>query len=143
MSRGAELSVAIEAALALIHPDNGFVTDIKNVYGFSEAKPDKAPLPCLLVRISDDELVEFSAGKAKRNVVYEVHGIMSRAASLQDIQNLHHDILVALGQGQLPGSRPVKAGWPFEESAEFDPGVDGVAQRSVISSVTFAYVETY
>lgn len=143
MSRGAELSVGIEAALALIHPENGFVTDIKSVYGFGEAKPDKAPLPCLLVKISDDELVEFTAGKAKRHVVYEVHGIMSRAASLQDLQRLHHDILVALGQGQLPGSRPVKAGWTFEESAEFDPGSDGIVQRSVISSVTFAYVETY
>lgn len=143
MSRGSELSAAIEVALGAINPGNGFATDMKEIYGFGSTKPDKAPAPYILLRIAEDTIEGFVGTKAKRGVTYEVQGVMSRAATLQELQLFHHDILKALGQGQLPETRPVKAGWPFEETAEFDPSQDGGAQRSVISTVTFAYVETY
>lgn len=143
MSKAAELSDGIRKCLERIHPANGFSTDLRGVYGFGEAKPDKAPTPCLLVRIAEDELGEMVGATASRTVTYEIEGIFARSASLQDLQRLHHDILVALGTGKLPNVRPLKSGWPFEESATFDADQDGSTARTVTSVVTLRYIEKY
>lgn len=143
MSKAAELSEGIRACLERIRPANGFSTDVKGIYGFGETKPDKAPTPCLLVRIAEDEMGEMVGTTASRTATYEIQGVLSRSASLQDLQRLHHDILVALGTGKLPHIRPLKPGWPFEESAEFDADQDGSTARTVTSTVTLRYIEKY
>jgi len=143
MTRGTELSIGIIERLQTISPANGYHTQVERVYGFGERKPDKAPMPYILARIADDELEDTVATAASRAARYEIEGVMSRSASLQDLQLLHHDILRTLGTGQLPHVRPLKSGWPFEEAAEYEPDIEGSTTRSVTSSITIRYVEKY
>lgn len=143
MTRGTELSAEIIRRLEAIRPADGYHTDALRVYGFGERKPDKAPMPYILARIASDELEETVGTSASRAARYEIEGVMPRSASLQDLQLLHHDILRTLGTGKLPHVRPLKSGWPFEESAEYEPDIDGKTTRSVISSITLRYVEKY
>lgn len=143
MTRATDLSAALELRLDAISPANGFSTEIKGVYGFGKVKPDKAPLPCVLVRITGDDREEAQGTKAKRAVTYQLEGVMPRSASLQDLQRLHHDMIKTIGADPLPGVRPLKDGWLFEESTEFDPDNDGSTFRTVVCSVTLRYVETY
>lgn len=143
MTRGSELTTAIVERLEAVSPADGYHTAAVRVYGFGERKPDKAPTPYILVRIASDEMEESVGTTASRAARYEIEGVMPRSASLQDLQLLHHDILKTLGTGQLPHVRPLKSGWPFEESAEYEPDIDGKTTRSVISSITLRYVEKY
>lgn len=143
MTKATELTDAVELVLGEIAPAAGYHTDIKAVYGVAEVKPDKAALPCLLVRVNDDSGVERVGIQVKRVVEYEIQGVFSRTATLQEMQLCHHDILKALGYGQnLPG-RPLKPGWVGEESAEFDLAPEGGTQRSVTARITLEYVEKY
>ena len=141
MTRATDLSEAINARLAAITPADGYSTAVAAVYGFGDVKPDKAPLPCVLVRISSDEMGRAIGSKVSRTATYEIEGVMSRSASLQDLQRLHHDIIKTLGADTLPGVRPLDSGWLFEESAEFDPEPGGTL-RSVVSTVTIQYIES-
>lgn len=143
MTKGAELSSGIIERLEAISSANGYYTDVQRVYGFGERKPDKAPTPYILARIAEDELEESVGTVASRAARYEIEGVMPRSASLQELQLLHHDILRTLGTGQLPHVRPLKSGWPFEETAEYEPDIDGSTTRSVTSSITIRYVEKY
>jgi hypothetical protein len=143
MTRGTELSSGIIERLQTISPANGYHTKVERVYGFGERKPDKAPMPYILARIADDELEDTVGTAASRAARYEIEGVMSRSASLQDLQLLHHDILRTLGTGQLPHVRLLKSGWPFEEAAEYEPDIEGSTTRSVTSSITIRYVEKY
>lgn len=143
MTKGTELSSGILDRLEVISPANGYHTEVQRVYGFGERKPDKAPMPYILARIAEDQLEESVGTTASRAARYEIEGVMSRSASLHDLQLLHHDILRTLGTGQLPHVRPLKSGWPFEETAEYEPDIDGSTTRSVTSSITIRYVEKY
>jgi hypothetical protein len=143
MTKATELSEALEVCLGQIRPGNGYATDIKAVYGFGEVKKDAAPLPCLLVIVTEDQSVERAGSRVKRTASYEVQGIFSRSASLQDLQRCHHDILLSLGFGDLPPGRALLQGEIVEETAEFEPGIGGSSTRAVISRLVIRYIETY
>jgi len=142
MSRATELTDAVESALREITP-TGFSTDIKAVYGVGEIKPDKAPLPCLLVRIDSDAGTDRVGVKVKRSIEYQIEAVFPRTATLQELQLCHHDILRALGYGQLRPDRPLAPGWVGEESAEFDMAAEGGTHRTVTASIGIEYIETY
>lgn len=143
MTRATELSDALEQRLEAIKQAAGFHTELVGVYGFTKVKPDKAPLPCLLVQVTSDDPVEVAGNKISRSATYQIQGVLARSASLQDLQCLQHDIIKTIGADPLPGVRPLKSGWLFEESTEFDPENDGSSYRTVVVSVTLRYVETY
>lgn len=143
MSKGSELSAAIEAKLSLIKAVNGYATDIAGVYGFGQSKKDGASCPYLLVRVAEDSGSERSSNKVKRQAIYEVQAVFSRTATLQDLQRCNHDILRSLGYSDLPPGRELIQGEIVEESAEFDPDTSGSTTRSVISRLTIQYVESY
>lgn len=143
MTRATELTDAVELVLGEIAPAAGYHTDIKAVYGVAEVKPDKALLPCILVRIASDGSESRVGPTAKRQIDYEIEGVFSRAASLQDLQRCHHDILRALGFGTDLPNRPLKPGWVGEESAEFDMATEGGTNRTVKVLVQLEYVEKY
>lgn len=143
MSKGSDLSAAIEAKLALIKAVNGYATDVAAVYGFAQSKKDGAPCPYLLVRVAEDAAAERVGSKVRRLAAYEVQGVFSRTATLQDLQRCHHDILCSLGYGDLPPGRELIQGEIIEEVAEFDQDAGGSTTRSVISRLTIQYVEAY
>ncbi|AQZ96557.1 hypothetical protein ACFSB1_10720 [Halopseudomonas phragmitis] len=143
MSEGANLTDAIVQCLGEISPANGFHTDIKAVYGPLESKPDKAPLPCLLVSLPDDGMEEMVGPTVKRLATYVVEAQFSRVASLQDMQRCHHDILRALGYGQYQPERPLKPGAVEEESVEYDQALDGATQRAAKCRLQVRYIEHY
>lgn len=143
MSKGSDISAAIEAKLALIKAVNGYATDIAGVHGFGQPKKDGASVPCLLVRLVDDSSAERKGSMVRRHAVYEVQGIFSRTATLQDLQRCHHDILRSLGYGDLPPGRELIQGEIIEDVAEFDQDAGGSTTRSVISRLTIQYVEAY
>ena len=143
MSKATTLTGQVKAALEAISTANGYSVNLSGVFLFGERKVDSIAAPYLLVNIGTDELVDFKGKAALRHVVYMVEGVMGRSSSLQDLQALHHDIIKALGLGDLPASRPLANGWPFEESAEFMPDQDGSTNRTLTSSITLAYIENY
>lgn len=142
MTRATDLTDGIETALREITPA-GFHTDIKAVYGVGEIKPDKAPLPCLLIRIESDEGSKQVGVKVGRSAEYHIEAVFPRTATLQELQLCHHDILRALGYGQILPGRPLSAGWVGEESAQFDLATDGGMLRSVTAMISIDYIETY
>lgn len=143
MTKATDLTDALEACLEQITVANGFATTVAAVYGFGKAKPDSAPTPCLLVRIAEDATESNVGKKCKRHVQYEVEGILARSATLQDLQRLHHDVLRAIGFGDILPARLLVPGEAIEESAEFDTGSDGSTGRRVISRIALRYIETY
>ncbi|NHN78567.1 hypothetical protein HA520_14985 [Azotobacter chroococcum] len=143
MTRATDLSEAILARLAAISVANGFHTDIQSVYGFGERKPDRALPPYLLVRIDADEAIKRSCNTAQRMATYSIEGVLSRAAGLQDLQRLHHDILRSLGMGQMPIVSRQRAEWLAEESVEFDPDQNGSTARTLICTLQIHYLEEY
>ena len=143
MTRASELADAIEAQLNKIRTADGFHHDIDRVYGFGQRKPDNVAPPFILIRILEDRTDETAGNAANRVVDYEIEGVMSRSSELRDLQLLHHDIMRSLGLGQFTHIRPIKPGFPFEESTEFEPDRDGQPVRRLISTVTFRYVEKY
>ena len=143
MSRSTELSTALEQRLEAISQAAGYSTEVAGVYGFGKAKPDKAPLPCLLVRVAEDVKEDQVGDKWLRAATYQVQGVFPRTATLQDLQRLHHDIIRSIGADPLPMVRPLANGWLMEESAEFDPETEGSAYRNLMVSITLRYVETY
>jgi hypothetical protein len=143
MSNAALLTDQVKAALQQISTANGYNTNLTGIYLFGENKADSVPPAYLLVRVASDEMLSFMGNCALRAVTYEIEGVISRTGTLQDLQRLHRDILKALGLGKLPASRPLASGWPFEESAEFEPDQGGSATRRVTSSVTLHYAEKY
>ena len=143
MSKAALLTDQVKAALQQISTANGYSTNLTGIYLFGESKPDSVAPPYLLVRVASDELQDFKGTSALRLATYEIEGVMSRAGTLQDLQRLHHDVLKALGLGKVPTARTMNTGWPFEESAEFEPDQGGSTTRRVTSSVTLRYAEQY
>ena len=143
MSNAALLTDQVKTALQQISVANGYNTNLTGIYLFGESKPDSVAPPYLLVRVASDELQDFKGTSALRLATYEIEGVMSRAGTLQDLQRLHHDVLKALGLGKVPTARPMNTGWPFEESAEFEPDQGGSTTRRVTSSVTLRYAEQY
>ena len=143
MTRATELSEALEQRLEAIKQAAGFHTEVAGVYGFGKNKPDKAPLPFLLMRITGDDKEDERAGKFLRAATYQIEGVLPRTATLQDLQQLHHDIIKTIGADPLPMIRPLASGWLSEESTEYDPDNDGSTYRSVVVTVTLRYVETY
>jgi len=139
----AELSEEIERLLEQISPASGYATNIQGVYGFGKTKPDDAPRPCLLVRVSEDTGGRRVGNKVERLAVYEVAGVFSRAAPLQDLQRCHHDVLRSLGYGNDPPNRALAGAEIIEESAEFDPDTGGSLMRTFVARITLRYVEQY
>lgn len=143
MTRATDLSEAILARLAAISVASGFHTDIQSVYGFGERKPDRAQPPYLLVRIGEDVSLKRSCNTAQRLATYIIEGVLSRSASLADLQRLHHDILLSMGAGQLPIVSRQRAEWLAEESVEFDPEQNGSTTRTLLCTLQINYLEEY
>lgn len=143
MSKSAELTDDVIKCLGEISQDNGYHTEIRDIYGIGQVKPDKAPMPCLVLHVADDEGVERVGVTVRRSITYIIEAVFGRGATLQDMQRCHHDILKALGYGEVPQRRPLSQGWVGEESAEFDMAPDGGSHRSVIAAVSIQYIEKY
>lgn len=143
MSNAALLTDQVKAALEQISTANGYSTNLSGIYLFGESKPDSVAPPYLLVRVAADELQDYKGTSALRLATYEIEAVISRSGTLQDLQHLHHDLLKALGLGKVPIARPMANGWPYEESAEFEPDQGGGTTRRVTTSVTLRYAEQY
>ena len=142
MTRATDLTTAIDTALREIAPGD-FNTDIKAVYGVGEVRPDKSPLPCLLIRVDSDEGMERVGVKVKRLAQYQIEGVFPRTTTLQELQLCHHDVLKSLGYGQNQPGMPISPGWVGEEFVQFDLAGDGSVFRTFTASISFEYVETY
>lgn len=143
MTKATDLSAALEQRLQTIDTSTGYATNLQAVYGFGERVRDGAATPYLLVRLARDE-VEQRAGRAVARIAqYEIEGVFARTASLQDLQRCQHDILRALGAGEILPDRPLKPGEPIEEAVEYDPEQNGSPHRRFISTLSIRYVEQY
>lgn len=143
MTKGTDLSTAIESRLQEISQANGYATTIAGVYGFGERVRDNSATPYLLARVADDSIEKLVGTTAARVAQYQIEAVFPRTASLQDLQRCHHDILRTLGAGGTLPDRPLIPGKAFEESAEFDPDQNGSSARRLISTITIRYVEQY
>jgi hypothetical protein len=143
MTRAAELNLELMACLGGIRPSAGFATDIKAVYGFGEVKKDTAPLPCLLVTVLSDSQAARRGDKVQRHAQYQIEAIFPRSAPLQDLQACHYDLLRSVGLGAMLPDRALKSGDIIEESAEFEPDINGAPTCALVVTLTLGYIETY
>lgn len=143
MTRGIALTDAIAANLATITTANGYATNIRAVYPFATVKPDSAPLPVILLRMESDETTGERAGRSvQRAATYQLECVFPRTATIQDLQQCQHDILMSLGYGEIPPARDLVPGEVVQEGSEFDPG-EGSPTRKLISTLVINYVEKY
>lgn len=143
MSVAAELTRQLIECLRDVTAAGGYQTNFKGVYEAGEVKPDKAPVPALIVAVAED-LADGQVGPVtKRLITYQIEGVFSRATGLPALQTAYAEALKGLGYGQQHRDRALKAGAVVDESVEYDMAVAGGPHRRFISSITVRYVERY
>ncbi|MEH6564641.1 MAG: hypothetical protein V7756_04870 [Halopseudomonas sp.] len=143
MTRGADLTDALEQCLQGISQANGYHTNIQHVYADGNGKPDKAPLPCLLFELGTDLTQERKGKTAKRVVQYRIEAFFSRSATVRDVQLCHHDILKALGYDQLVPRKQFGLAAIQDEQTEYSPAQEGSTLKGLVCEIAVNYVENY
>ena len=138
MTAGSKLPDSVDSALA----DTGLP-----VYPNADTVPDGAPMPCILLNIESDELVDHVGVKAKRSRSYSitvayllVHGKLPTEAELNGAVR---GILSALGFGLSPFERPIRGMHTTDQETRYEFAGKGSNFTTADVVVTFDYIETY
>lgn len=142
-AKASEVSKALRAQLSTICPDNGYLTNLQQVYGPNDTVRDKAPTPYVLVRQVSDVRSDAAGLQALRLRTFEVEGVFSKAADEGDLDALHVDVLRCLGFGQDQPERKFPGLIDSEDEAVFEWAAEGRTTHSITITLGVSYVETY
>lgn len=129
-----ELTDSIVAALA--------VTGMP-VYAHADTVNDGDQLPCLLLNIEDDDLVDHVGPQAKYDRSYSMTAVYRRGATEADLVAARRAIMRALGFGLPAFERPIKGMHTNSQSTEYEFAGKGKNHTKVTITVTFSYIEDY
>jgi hypothetical protein len=139
-----EVTRSAVAKLEQVKPANGYLTDLKAVYGPTDSVRDDAPRPYALVRPASDRQGSRAARQAVRLREYEIEGVFSKAASEVDLAGFHVDVLRAFGIGQDLPERQFPGLLNEEgDEAEYRWAVKGENTHSITIRLGVEYVQTY
>lgn len=136
------MSRATELTGALCECIQG-VPDLQGIHLHTDTLPDGAPLPCALVTIDSDSMVEFVGSRARRARTYSIQVVLRRGATETDLNAMAVEVLRSLEFGQIPARRKMKGLNTSEQDTRYDFAGNGSNLTSVTLLVTYDYVETY
>ncbi|MCP8465927.1 hypothetical protein NK553_18405 [Pseudomonas sp. ZM23] len=142
-TKASEVAKALRERLGEIRPENGYFTAIDRVYGPTERARDKAPMPYLLVRTATDSRTGAAKTQASRVRTFEIEAVFGKSAEEADLDNIHVDVLRALGfgrddfDGRFPGL--------IEDQDDAVPQYAGEGRdtHNITITIGVAYVENY
>lgn len=143
MPKVTQLTATLKACLEKIKPSNGYVTDIKQVYGLLETPKDKAPTPYIKLRVGDDHRTSTAAAQATRVRTYLVEAFFARSAQEAELDAVGTDILRALGFGLDRPQRELPGLLDQQDEIQIEPCENGTLLHRVTVAVGITYVETY
>ncbi|NLD14469.1 MAG: hypothetical protein GX665_05170 [Gammaproteobacteria bacterium] len=134
MSKAADLTDSVIAALG--------ATGLP-VYPHADVVPDGAPMPCILLNIESDEMLDAVGYKAKRQRAYSLTTVFRRGATERELNEAAKGVMTALGFGLAPQQRPVPGMHTAEQLMEYEFAGKGSNHTTVTQIVYFNYIETY
>lgn len=134
MTAASKLTDSVVSALA----DTGLP-----VYPNADTVPDGAPMPCILLNIESDELVDHVGVKAKRSRSYSITVVFRRGATEAELNGAVRGILSALGFGLSPFERPIRGMHTTDQETRYEFAGKGSNFTTADVVVTFDYIETY
>lgn len=143
MTKAKLITSQLVSCLERIKPNNGYITDLKNVYPNASIVPDKAGFPCALVRVVTDNCTGMASTQATRERTFEIEIVFKRGASQDDLDAVHVDALRALGFGKYEYEREMKGLLMDQQEAVFEFATQGANYTTATITVAFVYVENY
>ncbi|WP_430317522.1 hypothetical protein [Pseudomonas nitroreducens] len=141
--KASQVGKDLRERLSEITPNNGYLTEVKRVYGPTDRVKDTDPKPYLLVRPSSDSRTGAAKIQASRVRLFEIEAVFGKSAHEDELDAIHVDVLRALGfgresdEGRFPGL--------IEDEDEAVPqyAVEGRDNHSITITIGVGYVETY
>ena len=143
MTKAKAITEQLIRCLENISPRNGYITELANIYPHAAVAPDRAALPCALVRVAADNCTGMASTQATRERLFEIEVVFKRGASQDDLDAAHVDILRSLGFGKHEYEREMKGLLTDQQEAEFEFASQGNNFTTVTITVAFIYVENY
>lgn len=142
-TKASQVTRDLRARLGEIRPVNGYLTDLRAVYGPTDRVPDKAIGPYALVRVANDARTGTAVRQATRLRTFEVEVVFPRSAEEHELDDVHVDILRALGFGEDQPER--KFPGLVEDIDEAVPqfAEAGRSFHTLTATIGVIYVETY
>lgn len=143
MIKAKSITAQLVRCLEQVTPSNGYYTHIKNIYKDTGAVPDRAELPCALVRVESDVCTSMAGTQATRERTFNIEVVFKRGASQDELDNAHFDVLRSFGFGKYAYEREVKGLITEQQEAVFEFAAQGSNFTTVTITVAFLYVENY
>lgn len=141
--KSSALSQQLRACLEQIKPSAGYYSAIQRVYGPSDRVPDKAPLPYLLFRPDGDTRTSTAGYQATRVRTFVIEAVFPKSAPDEALDEIHIDLLRALGFGEYLPERKFPGLLDDEDGAQFEFASQGAATNTLSLRIGVTYVETY
>lgn len=143
MTKAKAITAQLVNCLEQVTPSNGYATHIKNIYTNTSTAPDRAEMPCALVRVESDICTEMVGTQATRERTFNIEIVFKRGASQDDLDDAHFDVLRSFGFGKYAYEREIKGLATGEQEAAFEFAAQGSNFTTVTITVPVTYVEDY
>lgn len=142
-SKASQITKDLRERLGEIRPENGYLTAIKRVYGPTDRVGDSEPKPFLIVRPASDSRTGAAKAQAGRVRLFEIEAVFGKSAGEEDLDDVHVDVLRALGFGHEDEDRKFKGLVEDEDEAVQQFAAEGRNYHSTTITIGVFYVETY
>lgn len=143
MTKATELDAALRARLAAIAQDNGYLTNVAQVYGPLDKVRDKAETPYIQYRPVRDARADTAGRQQLRRREYAIEVTFSKGDNESVLDNAHVDVLRCLGFNECDVDKRFPGLDDGDDEAEMQYPVEGVTTMRVIISIAVLYSETY
>lgn len=142
-TKASQVTKDLRERLGEIRPDNGYLTDIKRVYGPTERVNDNDPKPYLLVRPANDSRTGAAKTQAGRVRLFKIEARFGKSAEEEELDDIHVDVLRALGFGHEAEDRKFPGLVEDEDEAVQEFAAEGRNYHTTTITIGVFYVETY
>lgn len=142
-TKASQVTRDLRERLGEIRPDNGYLTAIMRVYGPTERVNDTEPKPFLVVRPVSDSRTGAAKTQAGRVRLFEIEAVFGKGATEDELDDIHVDVLRALGFGHEADERKFPGLVEDEDEAVQQFAADGRNFHSTTITIGVFYVETY
>jgi hypothetical protein len=142
-TKASQVSADLRARLEEICQDNGYFSNLQNIYGPFDRVDDRAPLPYVLVRVVSDIRTSSAGVQATRSRTFEIEGVFGKSSEEEDLDAFHVDVLRALGFEKYQPERKFPGLIDEEDEAVPSYASQGNNTHSMTITVGVVYAETY
>lgn len=142
-TKASQVTRDLRERMGEIRPDNGYLTAIRRVYGPTERVNDTEPKPFLVVRPVSDSRTGAAKTQAGRVRLFEIEAVFGKGATEDELDDIHVDVLRALGFGHETDDRKFPGLVEDEDEAVQQFAAEGRNFHSTTITIGVFYVETY